>query len=94
MSYPPSMPPQQPYMPQPPQKTNGLAIAGFVTSLLCMGVVGLILSIVGLSQIKKDPSQGGKGLAIAGIVLGALGMIAAIIWYFVFIALALDSGYY
>jgi hypothetical protein len=94
MSYPPTMPPQQPYVPQPPQKTNGLAIAGFVTSLLCMGLVGLILSIVGLSQIKKDPSQGGKGLAIAGIVLGALGIVAGIFWYIFFVALALESGYY
>ncbi|CAB4595974.1 unannotated protein [freshwater metagenome] len=88
-----SYPPQQPYVPQPPQRTNGLAIGGFITSLLCCGPVGLILSIVGLSQINKDPSQGGKGLAIAGIVIGAIGLVAAAIYYFVVIALAVDYGY-
>jgi hypothetical protein len=88
-----SYPPQQPYVPQPPQRTNGLAIGGFITSLLCCGPVGLILSIVGLSQIKKDPSQGGKGLAIAGIVIGAIGMVVGAIYYFVVIAIAIDSGY-
>jgi hypothetical protein len=88
-----SYPPQQPYIPQPPQRTNGLAIGGFITSLLCCGPVGLILSIVGLSQINKDPSQGGKGLAIAGIVIGAIGLVAAAIYYFVVIALAVDYGY-
>jgi hypothetical protein len=88
-----SYPPQQPYIPQPPQRTNGLAIGGFITSLVCCGPVGFILSIVGLSQIKKDPSQGGKGLAIAGIVIGAIGMVALAIYYFVVIAIAIDSGY-
>ena len=88
-----SYPPQQPYVPQPRQRTNGLAIGGFITSLLCCGPVGLILSIVGLSQINKDPSQGGKGLAIAGIVIGAIGLVAAAIYYFVVIALAVDYGY-
>ena len=88
-----SYPPQQPYIPQPPQRTNGLAIGGFITSLVCCGPVGLILSIVVLSQIKKDPSQGGKGLAIAGIVIGAIGMVALAIYYFVVIAIAIDSGY-
>ena len=89
-----SYPPQQPYVPQPPQKTNGLAIAGFVTSLVCCGTpVGLILSIIGLTQINKDPYQGGKGLAISGIIISAIGLVGAVFYYLFFIALALDSGY-
>ena len=87
-----SYPPQQPYVPQPPQQTNGLAIAGFVTSLLCCGPVGLVLSIIGLNQINKNPSQGGKGLAIAGIVIAAVGMIFGFIYYVAVIAVA-TSGY-
>lgn len=37
----------------------------FVPSLLA-----IIFGFVGLSQIKQDPAQRGRGLAIAGLVLG------------------------
>jgi hypothetical protein len=88
-----SYPPQQQYVPQPPQKTNGLAVAGFVCSLIpCVSILGLILSAVGLNQISKDPNQGGKGLAIAGLVLGILGSIGWAIYYFAVIAVV-STGY-
>lgn len=57
--------------------TNGLCVAGFVVSLisiLCCGLtsfIGLILSIVGLILANKR-GQGGKGMAIAGIIISAL----------------------
>lgn len=67
------------------EPTNGLAIAGFVTtlvsSLLCCGIfniVGLVLSIIGLVKA-KDYNGNGKGLAIAGIVIFAVFMVLAII---------------
>jgi len=50
---------------------NGLAIAGFVLSLLGFNIVALVLSIVGLCQIKKNGGQG-QGFAIAGIVVAAV----------------------
>ncbi len=65
-------------------KTNGMAIAGFVLglfSLLCcfigplFSMLGLIFSCVGLAQINKQPGQGGKGLAIAGIILAIFGLL-------------------
>lgn len=44
------------------------------------GPIALILGIVALVQIKNEPAKyGGKGLAIAGVILGAL--------YFVILAL-------
>ena len=93
MSYPPQQ--NQYYQPMPPRKTNGLAIAGFVLSLLgCTSLIGLILSIIGLSQINKDPNQEGKGLAIAGIVIGALCVIGGILWWLFVVALASDPYYY
>lgn len=67
---------------QPAKPTNGLAIAGFVISLLCCGSlspVSLILSIIGLIKA-KDINGSGKGLAIAGIILSALGIILLIFW--------------
>jgi FtsH-binding integral membrane protein len=38
------------------------------------GLVGFILGIIGLVQINKNPGQQGKGMAITGIVIGALGI--------------------
>ena len=76
----------------PPQKTNGLAIAGFVTALACCSPVGIILSAIGLSQIGKDPSQKGKGLATAGLIIGIVSLIASIFYYiFIFSSGFLDS---
>jgi hypothetical protein len=49
-------------------KTNGMAITGFVCSLLCWPL-GLIFSIIGMNQTGKDPSQGGRGLALAGLII-------------------------
>lgn len=76
----------------PPQKTNGMAIAGFVTALACCSPVGIVLSAIGLSQIGKDPSQKGKGLATAGLIIGIISLIASIFYYiFVFSSGFLDS---
>lgn len=61
---------------------NGLAIAGFVVSLCSLlinfaglvGLVGTILSGVGLAKVKTTGK--GKGMAIAGLIIG----IISIIW--------------
>lgn len=63
------------------RKFNIFAIVGFVISIVCFlggaytivlaPLAGLVFSIVALVQIRKK-GQKGKGLAIAGIVLGAV----------------------
>lgn len=72
-----------------PQNNNGMAIAGFVLSLLgflslgmsfILQLLGLIFSCVGVSKAKKM-SGNGKGLSIAGIVLSVLAWIPAILMY-------------
>jgi Domain of unknown function (DUF4190) len=51
-------------------RTNGMAIAGFVCSIVLGPLFGLIFSIIGLNQIKKSPEKyTGEGLAIAGIII-------------------------
>ena len=89
----------QPQFPQPGQpgqqfggfpqkaKTNGLAIAALVCSFFC-GLLGIILGIVAISQINKS-NEGGKGLAIAGIAIGAVSIVFT--WMIVF-ASAATSG--
>jgi hypothetical protein len=79
-------------------KNNGLAIAGFVTSIVgawcCLWPVSLGLSIAGLVQINKDPQyQLGKGLAIAGIVISALGLFVSFVVGPLLLALLTESGY-
>lgn len=60
----------QPVQHHQPTKTNSLAIIGFILAII-LPLIGLILSIVAMSQIKKK-NEGGKGLAIAGIVIGSI----------------------
>lgn len=68
-----------PPWPQYPQAvgTNGFAIASIVCAavgLACLGTgsfLGIIFGIVALNQIKRT-GQGGRGLAIAGIVIGSV----------------------
>jgi type II secretory pathway pseudopilin PulG len=61
-------------------KTSGMAIAGLVLSIIqCippLPLVGLILGIVALVQIEKQPQAlKGKGLAIAAIAMGVIGTL-------------------
>jgi hypothetical protein len=59
-------------------QNSGLAIASLVLGLLgicsygLLGIIGIILGIVAISQINKSGGRlGGKGLAIGGIAAGA-----------------------
>lgn len=63
------------YSPEP-TTWNGLCIAGFVCSFL-VPIVGLILSIVALTQINRTGEKS-RGMAIAGIV------ISVVVWVFSF----------
>jgi hypothetical protein len=54
-------------------KWNTIAIIGFALSIIPF--VGLGLSIWALIQIEKKPLRG-KGLAIAGIIIGAISTAA------------------
>lgn len=57
--------------------THGLAIVSFVLGILWLGWLGSILAVifghVALSQIARS-GQNGRGLAIAGLVLGWIGV--------------------
>lgn len=71
------------------QQYNGFAIAGFVCSFFT-SIIGLIFSIIGLNQIKRQGGKG-KGLAIAGIIISVakLGIYLLLI---VMIIVGLFSG--
>jgi hypothetical protein len=64
---------------QTSKQKSGLAIASLVLGILgCFftSPIGLILGIVAMVKANRHPSEyGGKGLAIAGIVLNGLGLL-------------------
>jgi len=65
------------------QPRNGMAVAGFVCALIGififpLEIIGLVFSILGLVRANKMGGIG-RGMAIAGIVLGAIG-IGTLIW--------------
>jgi hypothetical protein len=74
----PGFPPGN-YQPMPPPRTSGAAIASLILGILgCVplltGVLAVILGMIGLGATKK-PGVGGRGLAIAGLVLGLLSIV-------------------
>lgn len=76
--------------------TNGLAIASLVLGILWLYWIGSILALVfgyvAKGQIDRSAGrQTGRGLAIAGIVLGWIGVATAIIALVFVIALANSS---
>lgn len=81
-----------PYYQQPKKKTNGLAIAGFVCSLAGINLIGLILSIFGYKQEKAsdEVNETMKGLAIAGIIIGALRLVVTIAILIIYFGMAMQ----
>jgi hypothetical protein len=84
----PQMPPHNPYHspaspsgpPVVPPRTSGFAISSLVTAIFGLAIVPVILGHIALSKIKKAAgSLQGRGLAIAGLVLGYLQIAAFIL---------------
>jgi len=83
-------PPEVPAAPPPAGggKTNGLAIAslilGIASLVMCLGplagIPGVICGHMALGRIKAS-GQGGRGMAIAGLVMGYLGIVVIIIFF-------------
>ena len=99
---PPPAPPTPPASPVPPvggasSPNNGLAIAALVLGILtfvCLGPIAGVLAIIfGFLGLKKANEMGGtgKGMSIAGIVLGAVGTIASIL-FLVLVVFAADQA--
>jgi hypothetical protein len=64
----------------PPRTSSGLAIGSLVCGLFWMwglgSIAAVILGYLALREIRRDPLRiSGRGMAIAGIVLGWLGIV-------------------
>jgi hypothetical protein len=88
-NYPPNMPPGMPpsmrggsmqYQPTP--GTNGFAVASLICSIVgfCAvfigGLLGILFGVLGISKAKQTNGRG-KGMAIAGIVIGIITLITS-----------------
>lgn len=65
--------------PQPLRTTSGMAIASLVMGILWIywlgSILALVLGYVARREIKRDPEHiEGQGLALAGIILGWIGI--------------------
>jgi hypothetical protein len=63
-----------PYPHPPSGGTDGFSVAALVTGILGMAVVPVVLGIIGLVRVGRT-GESGKGMAIAGIVLGAIWIV-------------------
>ncbi len=69
------------------QRTNGFAIAALILGIIGFVLFSVIFGIVALVQIRNNPQQRGKGLAVAGLVLSGL-WVAGFVLLVVIAALA------
>jgi hypothetical protein len=81
--------PQYPGYTPPPQ--NGLGVAALVLGILALlssftvfggiglGIIAVILGIVGRGRVQRGQANN-RGVATSGIVLGALGVVASVVF--------------
>ncbi|WP_432523503.1 septum formation family protein [Kineococcus sp. SYSU DK006] len=60
-----------------PRPTDGLAVAALVTSLVGGSLVSIVLGVLALRRTARS-GAGGRGLAVAGVVLGAVQVVAGL----------------
>jgi uncharacterized membrane protein len=73
-------------------KTNGLAVASFVCSLFFWlygigAVLAIVFGFVARSQIRRSGGmQKGRGLALAGIIIGFVSLVAIAVFIGILVA--------
>jgi hypothetical protein len=81
-------PPYDPYRLGAPRETNGQAIgalvAGIVGVPLCFcgipSIIAIVLGILAMNETKRT-GQDGHGMALAGVIIGVIGLaLAALTW--------------
>jgi hypothetical protein len=78
--------PAPPYYAAPP-KMNILAVIAFVAAFM-VPVAAIVLGHISLSQLKRSGEQG-RGLAIAGLVIGYVDSAFYVVLFLVWLALVL-----
>lgn len=99
----PGMPYMPPAPPQPPR--NGLGITGLVLGIVglvlamlpitfwlggFLGLLALIFGILGRGRAKRGEATN-RGMALAGVILGALSIVAALVWLTLVVAVIVEA---
>jgi hypothetical protein len=84
------------------KKTNGFAVASLVLGILGLpvlcpllipSILALIFGLIARRDIKKT-GQGGDGLALAGVIMGAIGTICSIVLIIVAIVYLAEGNWH
>ena len=94
-----TVPQQQQATAAPARKTNGLSIAALVLGLVGIlppfaicSIPAIIMGAIALNQIKKEPALEGKGLALAGLIIGSVILALWILLIIFIVVLAVTSS--
>ena len=75
------------------KKTSGKAITSFILSLVGLFVGGLVCDVLGIifsamafGDMKKNPQLGGKGFAIAGLVISIVSLAVILLATIILVA--------
>lgn len=64
-------------------------VFGLVLSICCyagipLGAAAMITGFIGMNNVNKDPMKySGRGLAIGGLITGAIGFLVTLVWVFI-----------
>jgi hypothetical protein len=71
-------------------------VLGIISVPMCFlfvpSVLALVFGIIAINQINGNPGQAGRGMAIAGIVLGAVSLVLIVLLMVLGPALDLESA--
>lgn len=90
-------PPAPTAQPAAAGKTNGLALTALIIGIASLffdffyfipSILAIVLGIIGFIQVKRTGVKG-KGMAVGGIVLGA---VAILLWIILMVAIGLAIG--
>lgn len=73
------------------KRTSGMAVTALVLGILGLSLFAIIFGAIAMNQTKKDPNLSGRGMAIAGLVLGIIGMVSWVIWGIFFAIFSIGS---
>jgi Domain of unknown function (DUF4190) len=102
-AYPPPPPPYAGYSAPPPGPRNGLGIAALVIAVIALvtcasvvlgfilGIVAVVIGFAARGRVKRGEANNG-GIAIAGIVLGFVAIVASLVFISIWIAVFKDIG--
>jgi hypothetical protein len=92
--------PYDPYQPGHPHGTNGQAIgalvAGIVGIPLCFcgipSIIAIVLGILAMNETKRT-GQDGRGMALAGVIIGVIGLALSVLMWIVSAVSPTDNSY-